>query len=127
LHGWNEIFGREVRSQRGLYQTRRPAAVLTTGGYGHGQAIDVTGTEGTTMDQVWRWLDEHGGKYRLHRPMRVIRSISGTTSVRPHFFHSASQLHLLAAGFTPTLAALIGVGTPRRITIGYSGESAVAV
>ena len=47
----------------------RHGGSLRTGGYGHGQAIDVTGTEGTTMDQVWRWLDEHGGKYGLHRPM----------------------------------------------------------
>jgi hypothetical protein len=47
----------------------RHGGSLRTGGYGHGQAIDVTGTEGTTMDQVWRWLDERGGKYGLHRPM----------------------------------------------------------
>jgi hypothetical protein len=47
----------------------RHGGSLRTGGYGNGQAIDVTGTEGTTMDQVWRWLDEHGGKYGLYRPM----------------------------------------------------------
>jgi len=47
----------------------RHGGSLRTGGYGHGQAIDVTGTEGTTMDQVWRWIDGHGGKYGLHRPM----------------------------------------------------------
>jgi hypothetical protein len=35
----------------------RHGGSLRTGGYGHGQAIDVTGTEGPTMDQVWRWLD----------------------------------------------------------------------
>ena len=39
-----------------------------TGGYGHGRAVDVT-----SMDEdagpVWRWLDAHGAKYGLHRPM----------------------------------------------------------
>jgi len=39
-----------------------------TGGYGHGQAIDLTtadGDEGT----AWHWIDAHGAKYGLHRPI----------------------------------------------------------
>jgi len=39
-----------------------------TGGYGHGQAIDITNADGEA-DVVWKWLDAHGGKYGLHRPM----------------------------------------------------------
>jgi hypothetical protein len=39
-----------------------------TGGYGHGRAIDITGPEGKESD-VWKWLDAHGGKYGLHRPL----------------------------------------------------------
>jgi hypothetical protein len=39
-----------------------------TGGYGHGQAVDVTNADGDA-DVVWKWLDAHGGKYGLHRPM----------------------------------------------------------
>ncbi len=39
-----------------------------TGGYGHGQAVDLTNAEGDA-DVVWKWLDAHGGKYGLHRPM----------------------------------------------------------
>jgi hypothetical protein len=39
-----------------------------TGGYGHGRAIDITGPEGKESE-VWRWIDSHGGKYGLHRPL----------------------------------------------------------
>jgi hypothetical protein len=47
----------------------RHGGSVRTGGYGHGQAVDVTGTNGTTMEEVWRWFDAHGAKYGLHRPM----------------------------------------------------------
>ena len=39
-----------------------------TGGYGHGRAIDITGPEGKESD-VWHWIDAHGPKYGLHRPL----------------------------------------------------------
>ncbi len=39
-----------------------------TGGYGHGRAIDITNADGDA-DEVWQWLDAHGAKYGLHRPM----------------------------------------------------------
>ena len=39
-----------------------------TGGYGHGRAIDITTAEGDA-DVVWRWVDVHGSKYGLQRPM----------------------------------------------------------
>jgi hypothetical protein len=39
-----------------------------TGGYGHGHAIDITGPEGRESE-VWHWIDAHGGKYGLHRPL----------------------------------------------------------
>jgi len=40
-----------------------------TGGYGHGQAVDVAGGEGTEMSDVWKWIDANGAKYGLYRPM----------------------------------------------------------
>jgi hypothetical protein len=40
-----------------------------TGGYGHGQAVDVTGIEDTDMSDVWKWIDANGAKYGLYRPM----------------------------------------------------------
>jgi hypothetical protein len=40
-----------------------------TGGYGHGQAVDVA-SEDENADAVWQWLDRHGAKFGLYRPMR---------------------------------------------------------
>jgi hypothetical protein len=40
-----------------------------TGGYGHGRAVDVTAVEGTNPEEVWKWIDLHGTKYGLSRPM----------------------------------------------------------
>jgi hypothetical protein len=39
-----------------------------TGGYGRGQAVDVAAEDGHA-DAVWRWIDRHGEKFGLHRPM----------------------------------------------------------
>jgi len=39
-----------------------------TGGYGHGQAVDVTSADGNAS-AVWHWIDAHGGKFGLYRPM----------------------------------------------------------
>jgi hypothetical protein len=39
-----------------------------TGGYGHGRAVDVTSADGDA-DTVWQWLDAHGARYGLYRPM----------------------------------------------------------
>jgi hypothetical protein len=42
-----------------------------TGGYGHGRAIDIASIEGES-DAIWHWIDHHGGKYGLVRPMTRI-------------------------------------------------------
>jgi hypothetical protein len=39
-----------------------------TGGYGHGRATDITGPDGRESE-VWKWIDDHGAKYGLHRPL----------------------------------------------------------
>ena len=39
-----------------------------TGGYGHGRAIDITGPDGRESE-VWKWIDAHGAKYGLRRPL----------------------------------------------------------
>ena len=39
-----------------------------TGGYGHGRAIDITSAEGDST-AIWHWIDTHGGKFGLRRPM----------------------------------------------------------
>jgi hypothetical protein len=40
-----------------------------TGGYGHGQAVDVAAADDGDMSDVWQWIDKHGAKYGLFRPM----------------------------------------------------------
>jgi hypothetical protein len=39
-----------------------------TGGYSHGRAIDITGPDGRESE-VWKWIDDHGAKFGLHRPL----------------------------------------------------------
>jgi hypothetical protein len=39
-----------------------------TGGYGHGRAVDITTADGES-ETVWHWVDAHGAKYGLSRPM----------------------------------------------------------
>jgi hypothetical protein len=39
-----------------------------TGGYGHGQAADLTAAEGNEY-AVWQWIDRNGAKFGLYRPM----------------------------------------------------------
>jgi len=39
-----------------------------TGGYGYGRAIDITSAEGDSA-VIWHWIDVHGGKFGLRRPM----------------------------------------------------------
>jgi len=44
---------------------------IATGGYGHGCAADLAGSDGPdSSDIVWKWLDQHGEQFRIHRPMR---------------------------------------------------------
>jgi hypothetical protein len=43
---------------------------IATGGYGHGCAADLAGSDPDSSDDVWKWLDQHGEQFRIHRPMR---------------------------------------------------------
>jgi hypothetical protein len=38
------------------------------GGYGHGRAIDINNVSGDD-ETVWHWIDAHGAKFGLRRPM----------------------------------------------------------
>jgi hypothetical protein len=40
-----------------------------TGGYGHGRAVDITCADDGEPDAIWHWIDAHGAKYGLSRPM----------------------------------------------------------
>jgi hypothetical protein len=55
--------GFKARSGNSLHGGSR-----ATGGYGHGQAIDITVADGEA-ETVWHWIDAHGAKFGLRRPM----------------------------------------------------------
>ncbi|HEY7248329.1 MAG TPA: hypothetical protein VH678_31080 [Xanthobacteraceae bacterium] len=39
-----------------------------TGGWGHGRAVDLTSADGDAS-VVWHWIDAHGAKFGLYRPI----------------------------------------------------------
>jgi hypothetical protein len=44
---------------------------IATGGYGHGCAADLAASDSNaSSDAVWRWLDQYGARFGVHRPMR---------------------------------------------------------
>jgi hypothetical protein len=59
-----------------------------TGGYGHGRAIDIAGAEGEGKGEaIWHWIDVHGSKYGLVRPM---------TRIDPAHIQARGNFHDLA-------------------------------
>jgi hypothetical protein len=72
-----------------------------TGGYGHGQAVDVTGEDEAA---VWHWLDRYGAKYGLHRPM---------PGADPAHVQSRGEWHRLAGAMRE---ARLGTGEGARAT-----------
>jgi hypothetical protein len=67
-----------------------------TGGYGHGQAVDVTNADGEES-AVWRWIDAHGKKFGLHRPM---------PGADPAHVQPSGNWHKLASGLRDGRARL---------------------
>jgi hypothetical protein len=45
-----------------------------TGGFGHGCAADIEASDGESGDNnaVWKWVDQHGEKFGIFRPMKGI-------------------------------------------------------
>ena len=80
-----------------------------TGGYGHGQAVDVTSADSDNASAVWRWIDAHGAKYGLTAPCPVpiprmcSRRVLGTSS-REHCAIAARLTREASAASTKTTA-----------------------
>jgi hypothetical protein len=68
-----------------------------TGGYGHGQAVDITSEDGHA-EAVWRWIDKNGSKYGLYRPM---------PGADPAHVQPRGNWHKLAAGLRETRTRLV--------------------
>jgi hypothetical protein len=61
---------------------------LATGGYGHGCAVDLASTDGLSNEELWRWLDQHGDRFGIFRPLR---------GVDPAHLQARGPWHALAA------------------------------
>jgi len=95
---------------------------VATGGYGHGCAADLAGSDGPdSSDVVWRWLDQHGEQFRIHRPMRQ----SDPAHIQPFggWHDVAVQLRDKRVGFS--LAALPS-GTPNTEVDGHISPAVVS-
>ena len=81
-----------------------------TGGYAHGRAVDITCACDDEPDAIWYWIDAHGAKYGLTRPMRRI----DPAHVQAHgAYHDLAQ-NLRDARLK--LEAKLNRGTPGRRT-----------
>jgi hypothetical protein len=64
---WRQSIASGLKARTGYSRHGGSRAV---GGYGHGRAVDIGHVERERNDEVWRWLDNNGSKYALHRPYR---------------------------------------------------------
>jgi len=74
------------------------------GGYGNGRAIDINNTGGDD-DQVWHWLDAHGAKYGLRRPM---------PGYDPAHIQAGGDWHRIAAALRESRTHTAAAAAPRK-------------
>jgi hypothetical protein len=79
------------------------------GGYGHGRAIDIKNVGGDD-ETVWHWVDAHGAKYGLRRPM-------------PGY----DPAHIQAGGAWPQIAQALRADRTRVADKAHPGTEAAAV
>jgi hypothetical protein len=96
-----------------------------TGGYGHGRAVDITSTEGDAS-VVWHWIDAHGARFGLRRPMPGVdpahvqprNSLHDLTrqlrEARVKLENKLARVRTAAAGNTSTVAQADEAGEGRR-------------
>jgi hypothetical protein len=64
---WRQSIASGLKARTGFSRHGGSRAV---GGYGHGRAVDIGHVDKERNGDVWRWIDNHGAKYGLHRPYR---------------------------------------------------------
>lgn len=64
---WRQSIASGLKARTGY---SRHGGSRATGGYGHGRAVDVGHIDSARSHEVFRWVDNHGAKYGLHRPYR---------------------------------------------------------
>jgi hypothetical protein len=74
------------------------------GGYGNGRAIDINNTDGDD-GQVWHWIDAHGARYGLRRPM---------PGYDPAHIQAGGDWHRVAAGLRDGRTHAAAAAAPRK-------------
>ena len=74
------------------------------GGYGNGRAIDINNTDGGD-EQVWHWIDAHGARYGLRRPM---------PGYDPAHIQAGGDWHRVAAGLRDGRTHTAAAAAPRK-------------
>jgi hypothetical protein len=74
------------------------------GGYGNGRAIDINNTDGGD-EQVWHWLDAHGARYGLRRPM---------PGYDPAHIQAGGDYRRVAAGLRDNRTHTAAAAAPRK-------------
>jgi hypothetical protein len=74
------------------------------GGYGNGRAIDINNTDGDDS-QVYHWLDAHGAKYGLRRPM---------PGYDPAHIQAGGDWHRIAASLRENRTHTASAAAPRK-------------
>src|SRR5262245_58820296 len=64
---WRQSIASGIKARTGY---SRHGGSVAVGGYGHGRAVDGGHVAKARNVEVWRWIDNHGAKYGLHRPYR---------------------------------------------------------
>jgi hypothetical protein len=74
------------------------------GGYGNGRAIDINEIDGND-EQVWHWIDAHGARYGLRRPM---------PGYDPAHIQAGGDWHRIAASLREGRTHTVAAAAPRR-------------
>ncbi len=77
------------------------------GGYGHGRAIDIMNIGGDD-ETVWHWVDAHGAKYGLRRPM---------PGYDPAHIQSGGEWHRIAEALRASRARLAEKAKPATAAV----------
>ncbi len=86
----------------------------TTGGYGHGCAVDIREADGDSRE-LWSWLDRHGDQLGLERPLAWIDPVHVQPRGPWHELAAALRDYRLSTGASPEEGAAdaqsVDVGT----------------
>jgi hypothetical protein len=90
-----------------------------TGGYGHGRAIDITTADGDAS-AVWHWIDSHGAKFGLNRPMPG--ADPAHIQPRPAFHDLAHQLREARLKLDNQLAGVVTEPAAAKMKVAWREE-----